>query len=131
MTSLTQVLTFHDFSQQHSGKVVGSILSVDILFFSSENFVNVNLLSTVGAIGLNMSQNGPKESKLNNLMPTTKSAQNKLRTPEVAIKLKIVHMVRIWAQRDQGNLLKSKLKFFMPKSKGAKNELKTPEQAIK
>ena len=33
MTFLTQVLTFHDFSQQISGKVTGSILSVDTFLF--------------------------------------------------------------------------------------------------
>ena len=38
MTFLTQVLTFHDLSQQHSGKVAGSILSVDTLLFLIRKF---------------------------------------------------------------------------------------------
>ena len=38
ITFLTQVLTFHDLSQQHSGKVAGSILSVDALLFLIRKF---------------------------------------------------------------------------------------------
>ena len=64
-------------------------------------------------------------------MPKSKGAKNELKTPEQAIKSKILHVVRIRAQTDQRNPLKSNLKNLMPKPKGAQNELKMPEMAIK
>ena len=53
----------------------------------------------------NVSRN-PLKSKLKNLMPKSKGAQgaqNELKTPEQALKLKILHVVRIWAQTDHRN----------------------------
>ena len=64
-------------------------------------------------------------------MPKSKGAKNQLKTPEQAIKSKILHVVRIRAQTDHRNPLKSNLKHLMPKPKGAQNELKMPELAIK
>ena len=64
-------------------------------------------------------------------MPKSKGAKNELKTPEQAIKSKILHEVRIRAQTDQRNPLKSNLKNLMPKPKGAQNELKMPELAMK
>ena len=71
------------------------------------------------------------KSKLKFFMPKSKGAKNELKTPEQAIKSKILHVVRIRAQTDQRNPLKSNLKNLMPKPKGAQNELKMPELAIK
>ena len=50
-------------------------------------------------------------------MPKTKSAQNKLKMPELAIKSKILHVVQIWAQTEQRNCLNRSLIIRCPKLK--------------
>ena len=50
-------------------------------------------------------------------MPKTKGAQNELKTPELAIKSKILHVVRIWAQTDQRNFWNQSWNFWCPNLK--------------
>ena len=79
-----------------------------------------------------MSPNGPKkplEIQIEYFTRKTKSAQNKLKTLELARKLKIVHVVWIWAQTAQRNPLKYKSTNFARKTKSAQNKLKMPELA--